>query len=306
MALSKLLSLRSTPPTKPLLCLEVNPPRGTEIEGVYNRLEGKLEGIDFFNVTDSALARMRLAALPFAASLKQRFGIEPVVNISCRDRNLIAMQGDLLAAWMQGVRSVVALTGDAVSIGDMPNAKGVFEVNSVGLLNVIATLNRGTDLANNELKGKTDFCPGVVVNPNARNPAAEIKRLRKKKEAGAVYALSQPVFDLEAAREFLSAAKEVGVPIFLGLLAFKKASAARSVAQHVPGIRISPQVEEAIEGRANDDLSEFFLQYCLEIAAGTRELVCGFHVVSGTTPQLGIKLAQRLATYISSLDSSVT
>ena len=179
--LAKLLSSGE----KPLLSLEVNPPHGVEFESILQRLEGRLEGVDLFNVTDSALARMRFAAIPFASLLKNRFGLEPLVNISCRDRNLIAIQGDLLAAWALGIRSVVALTGDAVSVGDSPERKGVFEVNSVGLLKVIAKLNSGYDLAEKPLSGGTAFVPGVVVNPNAKNAAAELRRLDKKREAGA-------------------------------------------------------------------------------------------------------------------------
>src|SRR5689334_4471947 len=114
----------------PFLCLEVNPPRGTDLTAIFQRLDGNIDGIDFLNVTDSALARMKCGALPFASLLKQRYGIEPLVNLACRDRNIIALQSDLLGGWILGVRSVVALTGDAVTVGDLPETKGVFEVNS--------------------------------------------------------------------------------------------------------------------------------------------------------------------------------
>lgn len=286
-------------PAKPLLCLEVNPPRGVELEPVWERLEGELSGVDFLNITDSALARMRISPLPFASLIKQRFGVEPLVNISCRDRNLIAIQADLLAGWTTGVRSVVALTGDAVSVGDSPERKGVFEVNSVGLLNVIKTLNEGKDLAGNELKGAPSFFPGVVVNPNAKNTSVELRRLQKKKEAGARYALSQPVFDLELAGQFFAEAKKIGVPTFVGLLPLKTAKAARGIL-HVPGMKLSPEIVERIEKEPDCDLSEYSLELCLKIAKGIKDSVCGFHVVSGTTPKLALKLTSVLQSYIRS------
>jgi 5,10-methylenetetrahydrofolate reductase len=170
---------------RPVICLEVNPPRGVDLDPIFTRLEGHIDGLDFFNVTDSALARMKCASLPFAAMLKQRFGVEPLVNLSCRDRNVIALQGELLAAWMMGVRSIVALTGDAVSIGDLPSAKGVFEVNSVGLLQIVEKLNSGYDLAGNELKGAPHFWPGAVVNrAQAARPEGRLGRSVRIESAG--------------------------------------------------------------------------------------------------------------------------
>ncbi len=291
MSLEKLKNLGKS--KELLLCLEVNPPRGVALEPVFSRLEGNLDGIDFLNITDSALARMKLAPFPFAAILKQRFGIEPLVNLSCRDRNLIAMQGDLLAAWVCGVRSVVALTGDAVTIGDSPERKGVFEVNSIGLLNAIAVLNGGKDLAGNELKGAPDFTTGVVVNPNVKNINAELRRLERKRDAGARYALSQPVFDEVTAAAFLKAAAGIGVPIFLGLLPFKSGEAALSVT-NVPGIKISEELKNLAERSAAEDLSDYSIELCLRIAAACREYVCGFHVISGATPKLALRLTKEL------------
>lgn len=278
---------------RPIVCLEVNPPRGTDIESIINRLQGELGTVDFLNITDSALARMKLAAIPFASVIKQRLHKEALVNVSCRDRNLIALQADLLAGWALGVRSVVALTGDAVTIGDSPDRKGVFEVNSVGLLHAIAQLNQGRDLAGNELKGAPCFVPGVVANPNARNLMAEVRRLKKKREAGACYVLTQPVFDVKVALQFLEAAGEVEIPILLGLLPLKNAQAAERISK-VPGIRVSEEVMNHILSRGEGDISEFFLEHCLEIAERTRELVRGFHVVSGVTPLLALTLARRL------------
>jgi 5,10-methylenetetrahydrofolate reductase len=276
------------------LCLEVNPPRGVDPSAIFSRLDNIIEGVDFLNVTDSALAKMRCAPLPFASLLKQRYGIEALVNISCRDRNVIALQGDILSGWMLGVRSIIALTGDAVSVGDMPQAKGVFELNSIGLLKLIDSLNQGRDLAGNEIATPPSYIKGVVVNPNARNPAAEIKRLERKKEAGAEYALSQPVFDKETALAFFKAAQAVELPILAGLLPFKSSEALKGITS-VPGIRISEQFIKEIETKGSADCSELSLEMCVTLAKAVSPYVAGYHVVSGATPKLALRLAAMLA-----------
>ncbi len=285
---------------KPLICLEVNPPRGVVLDGIFKRLQDNVSGIDFFNVTDCALARMKLAALPFASLLKERLGIEPLVNVSCRDRNLIAIQADLLAAWATGIRSIVALTGDAVTIGDSPERKGVFEVNSIGLLQVIEALNSSKDISGNDLKGAPSFIAGVVVNPNARNPSAELKRLKRKKDAGALYALSQPVFDEELSAKFFSEAKEIGVPILAGLMPLKNGKSARAL-DTIPGIKISDKLRALVNESPDGDLSKFSIDLCLQIARANVSHVSGFHVVAGSSPGLALELAQSLVNFVDEL-----
>jgi 5,10-methylenetetrahydrofolate reductase len=278
---------------EPLLCFEVNPPRGVSFDQIFLRLDGNLGGIDFLNVTDCALARMKLAALPFAGILKQKFNIEVLANVACRDKNLIAIQADLLAAWAMGVTSVVALTGDAVTIGDSPERKGVFEVNSIGLLHAIQSLNAGHDISGHELKGNPAFISGVVVNPNARNIGAELKRLERKKAAGATYALSQPVFDEKVALEFLQQAKSVGMPIMLGLLPLKSAASLETLTA-IPGIKLPERLQSDLKASGQADISETSLEHCLELANACRPYVRGFHIVTGPTPSLALKLVKRM------------
>ena len=284
---------------KPLLCLEVNPPRGTDIEPVLERYRG-LSGVDFVNVTDSALAKMKLSGLVFGALMKQRCGLEPLVNLSCRDRNVIALQSDLLGAWSLGVRSIVALTGDAVTVGDLPDAKGVFEVNSLGLLSILATLNSGKDLAGLDLKGKTGYVPGVVVNPNARNRDAEIRRLIRKREAGGTYSLSQPVFDIEQAVGFFEAAAGAGIANMVGLMPFKSAKAFEAVAK-IPGIKVPEALLERVKAAPEEDVPKISIDVACQIAERVRPYVRGFHVVSGGSPMLALELSQRLSGWIRGL-----
>lgn len=298
MSLESLQNVNET--GKPFLCLEINPPRGTDLNTIFNRLEGSLKGVNFLNITDSALAKMRMSALIFASLLKQRFGVEPLVNFACRDKNVIAIQSELLGAWAINIRSIIALTGDAVSIGDMPEAKGVFEVNSIGLLNIISKINGGKDMAENALSGQPAYVPGVVVNPNAKNINAEIKRLVRKKDSGAKYALSQPVFDEVNSEIFFREAASVGINIFMGLLAFKSGRSALALSK-IPGIKLPQKLLELAEGSPEEDLSNFSLDHCMKLAELNRKYVQGFHVVSGATPKLALELTDKLAVYIENL-----
>mgnify|MGYP002860829973 CR=1 FL=1 len=286
----ELLTVRSNRKT---LCLEVNPPRSASCDSIFAKLEGNLDGVDILNVTDCALARLKMAAIPFAATLKNRFQREVVVNVSCRDRNLMALQADLLAGWALGVRSIVALTGDAMTIGDSPERKGVFEVNSVGLLNAIRTLNSGKDLNGGKLGGATDYISGVVVNPNAKNVSAEVRRLVKKREGGAQYALSQPVFDIETAQSFFDAVATVDLPIFLGLMVIKSKSAGLAL-NSIPGIKLPQALLESFDNTDDDYVQKRSLENAIRIAEMFKGQVQGFHVISGASISLAFDLVQEL------------
>lgn len=282
-----------TPASRPLLCLEVNPPRGTEIGPSFEKVSAVADKINFLNVTDSALARMKLACLPFGALLKKEFNREVMVNLACRDRNLIALQADLLAAWVNGVHSIVALTGDAVSVGDSPEVKGVFEVNSVGLLQAIATLNGGKDLAGHSLKGKPNFYPGAVCNPNARNRDVEIRRISKKQAAGAKYILSQPVFDTEVAVGFFEAASKLGIKLFVGLMPLKNRRAIEAI-DMVPGIKLGEEFKNAALAKSESEIADFSIQHALGLAKRLGPYVAGYHVISGGYPTLANELVVAL------------
>lgn len=280
-----------------LLCLEVNPPRGTDIKTVFDKLEPVADAVNFFNVTDCALARMKLAGLPFGAILKRELNKEVMVNLACRDRNLIALQADLLAAWVTGVHSLVALTGDAVSVGDSPDRKGVFEVNSVGLLHAIATLNSGKDLDGHELKGSPSFVAGAVCNPNARNSEVEVRRLAKKKAAGALYALSQPVFDETTSTAFFSSASSLGLSLFVGLMPLKNSRALQAIS-NVPGIKLGEDFISKTSSMSDSQLETFSMEHSLALAKTLAPFVRGFHVISGGYPSLANELTKELSKLI--------
>ncbi len=276
------------------LCLEVNPPRGTDLSSTIDRLTPVLDKIDFLNVTDCALAKMKAAALPCASRIKDMTGKEVVVNVACRDRNLIALQADLLAAWISGVTGIVALTGDAMSVGDSPERKGVFEVNSVGLLQTIMQLNQGKDADGHELKGKTSFLAGAVCNPNAKNTEVEVRRLGKKSNAGARFTLSQPVFDPEVSTRFFSLAGALNVDLYVGLMPIKNRKMLEAVGS-IPGIKLGQGFIDQTAGLSDAEISKFSIDYAIMLAEQLKGLVAGFHVISGGYPSLANELVLELS-----------
>jgi len=282
--------------SKPLLCMEINPPRGINYSSTLEQLGKRAEQLDFVNVTDCALAKMRASSISFAAIIKNKTGIEPLVNISCRDRNVMALQADLLGAQLLGLSSVITLTGDAMSVGYTPEAKGVFEVNSVGLLEIISNLNLAKDGTGRELRGNTQIVAGVVANPNANNMSAELKRLKKKKDAGAVYVLTQPVYDFNKAQEFCSQATQLGLAVFLGLMPIKDKSALGSIAK-IPGIKIAEEIFSQWQTLDDQDLKKASFEFCLQQARTCLDNVVGFHIVAGASVKLAFELLDLMSSW---------
>jgi 5,10-methylenetetrahydrofolate reductase len=184
---------------------EVAPGKGTDVEHLLEDAAVIKERVDAVNVTDLQSSVMRLGSMAFSHLLTE-IGIDPVYQVTCRDRNCLALQSDLLSGWALGIRNVLALTGDHPVLGDHPKARPVFELDSVSLLDVIGKLNSGVDMAGNELKGTPDFLPGAVVNPGADNEAAldlQIMKMETKIEAGAKFFQTQGVYDLDAFEKFM-------------------------------------------------------------------------------------------------------
>ena len=184
-------------------------------------------GIDAINIPDGPRASARMSALAMASIFLKEVGIEPVLHFACRDRNVIGMQSDLLGSWALGIRNLIAITGDPPKLGNYPDATAVFDVDAIGLVNIINRLNHGLDLAGNPIGDPTGFCIGVGVNPGAINLDEEIRRLDWKIEAGAEYVVTQPVFDIRILERFLKRITHVQLPLLCGiwpLVSYRKRS----------------------------------------------------------------------------------
>ena len=259
---------------------EVGPLKGTdttEIEEIGELLRGR---VDAANATDQQSSVMRLGSLATCHILKKK-GLDPVLQMTCRDRNRLALQSDLLSAHVLGVENVLALTGDLPALGDHPQAKQVYDLDSVSLLWVISRLNEGYDMVGNELQGKTNFFSGAVVTPGADTEAKlelQLIKMEKKIAAGAGFFQTQAVYDADAFAKFMKRVEGFKVPVLAGVIPLKSVAMARFMNRNVAGVFVP---EELISKMAE---AENKAQTGMEIAANLiRELkdICqGVHIMA--------------------------
>jgi len=223
--------------------VEVLPPKGVDAKKTLDSIRLlKDAGVDGVNIPDGARAQSRMSAIATAVLVEQQIGIESVLHYCCRDRNLLGMMSDLLGAAALGLRNILVITGDPPKMGPYPDATAVFDIDSIGLTNMINKLNHGLDLGNNPIGEPTAFCIGVGVNPGAINLDEEIKRFEWKVEAGAQYAITQPVFDTGQLRNFLKRIEHVRIPIIAGIWPLVSFRNAEFLHNEVPGVRVTPSI----------------------------------------------------------------
>jgi methionine synthase I (cobalamin-dependent)/5,10-methylenetetrahydrofolate reductase len=201
-------------------------------------------GIDAINIPDGPRASARMSALALATILQREVGIETVLHFACRDRNVIGMQSDLLGAWALGLRNILAITGDPPKLGNYPDATAVFDVDAIGLTNLLNRLNHGLDVAGNPIGEPTGFSIGVGVNPGAINLDDELRRLDWKIEAGAEYMITQPVFDLAILERFMKRISHIPLPLICGIWPLVSYRNAEFMNNEVPGASVPPDIME--------------------------------------------------------------
>jgi methionine synthase I (cobalamin-dependent)/5,10-methylenetetrahydrofolate reductase len=225
--------------------VEVLPPKGVDAKKTLDSIRLLKEaGVDGVNIPDGARAQSRMSALATAVLVEQQIGIESVLHYCCRDRNLLGMMSDLLGAAALGIRNLLVITGDPPKMGPYPDATAVFDIDAIGLTNMVNKLNHGLDLGNNPIGQPTAFCIGVGVNPGAINLDEEIKRFEWKVEAGAQYAITQPVFDTDQLRDFLERIQHVRIPVIAGIWPLVSYRNAEFLHNEVPGVRVTPSIME--------------------------------------------------------------
>jgi methionine synthase I (cobalamin-dependent)/5,10-methylenetetrahydrofolate reductase len=263
-----------------IVSVELTPPRGFDTETMIDHARRlKIRGVDLVNIPDSPRASARMSAMASAILVQQQSGVETILHYACRDRNLMAMQSDLLGAHAMGVRNVLLVTGDPPKIGDYPDATSVSDVDSIGLANLVRSLNGGLDIGGQPIGRATAFHIGVAVNPGALNLEEELRRFAYKVAAGAEFAITQPVFDPQEFREFVTRIREHAIPVIAGIMPFESARHAEFMANEVPGIRVPDVLLERMrradgEGRAMDE----GLAIARDIAAEVRPLVQGVQI----------------------------
>ncbi len=252
--------------------VEIVPPRGVDTTKMLRDTEAlKAAGVDAVNVPDGPRAQSRMGALLTSLLIEQRVGIETVTHYCCRDRNLLGMLSDLLGASAIGLRNILLITGDPPKMGPYPNATAVFDIDAIGLTNLVNKLNHGLDPGGNAIGQPTSFAIGVGVNPGAIDIAHELKRFAWKVEAGAEYAITQPVFDVEQLERFL-ARIETPIPIMAGIWPLLSLRNAEFMANEVPGVVVPDHIIERMR-RASDKSKEHGVQEGIAIAREMLERV---------------------------------
>ncbi|MCX5666150.1 MAG: methylenetetrahydrofolate reductase [Candidatus Omnitrophica bacterium] len=226
---------------------EMGPPKGVDVKELLEDADLIKGKVDAVNITDLQSSILKLGSLAVCYLLKQK-GIEPIMQMTCRDRNRLALQSDLLSAAVLGIENVLVLTGDYPTAGDHPEAKPVFDLGSIELLDVIKGLQAGKDMKGNPLKGAPKFCVGAVVNPGADPLEPEIIKMEKKIEAGAVFFQTQAVYDIELFKRFLDASKHLKATILAGIVLLKSAGMARYMNDNIAGVFVPEHLIKEMEG----------------------------------------------------------
>lgn len=269
---------------QPIITLELSPPRGTDLSGLLKRASALKGKVDAINVPDCQRSILKMSSMVTSKLIEEETGIETVWQLTCRDRNLIALQSDLMGAHALGLRNILALTGDPVQVGDQKDvAKQVFHLDSVRLLDLIRSLNAAKDATGRELKqGGTDFCPGGALNPFRTQNHAQQMRIRQKLERGLVYFQTQPVYDPEPVEQVMTLvheiADQVGVrrpKILVGIIPPRSAEAARFMNSAVAGINIPASFIDLLERSENPQQES--IQFCAEVVHKMKGLADGFH-----------------------------
>ena len=221
---------------------EVGPPKGCHVEQLLEEAKTYLSGVHAVNVTDNQSSVMRLGSLAMCKALKDE-GLNPIFQLACRDRNRIALESDLLSAAMFGIDNVLCLTGDHTKLGDHPQAKPVFDLDSVSLLHTVAKLEEGEDLGGNKLVGEPPkFAKGAVVSPCSDSVDAQLAKMERKVAAGAEYFQTQAVFEPEKFIKFMEKAKQFGKPVQVGIIIPKSAGMVRFMNNNVAGIHVPDEM----------------------------------------------------------------
>ena len=260
-----------------LVTSELNPPKGTDLSTLFNKVELLKKSITAFNITDNHTSKMSMSPIAVANLLKTQ-GIEPIVQLACSDKNRVALQSDILGLSALGIKNILCMTGDHSSIGDDPNSKPVFDLDGISLLKAVSSLRNGKDLANNKLKGAPEIFSGAVANPGSNDIQKEIDRMKQKIEAGAQFFQTQPVYDIKKFESFFNQTKELNIPIIAGHIMLKSADMANNFNKNIPGVSIPQSIIKNLS-EASDKKSKSS-NIAIELINELKNMCQGIHLMA--------------------------
>jgi methylenetetrahydrofolate reductase (NADPH) len=263
-----------------IITCEVGPPKGIEIEKILDELEPLRTKADAFNVTDLQSSVMRIGSLATCRLLKER-DLEPIMQLTCRDRNRLGLQSDVLSAAVLGIENLLCLTGDHPRLGDDPAAMPVFDLDSVQLLAAVKSLMTGKDIAGNELEGKSpQFALGAVVNPGADPLEPQILKMAKKVDAGAEFFQTQAVYEIDKFADFMGKVKQFKVPVMAGIVLLKSPAMAKFMNANVAGIHVPDEIIEELAGVPKEQRVQKSLEISARLIKQLKNLCQGIHIMS--------------------------
>lgn len=260
-----------------IITAEITPPKGAGIKKLLRHAELIRPYVDAINITDCQRALVKMSSMAACRVLLDH-GVEPVYQLTCRDRNTIALQSDLMGASALGIPNLLCLTGDPVKVGDSPNSRSVFEVESIRLLQMAGLLQTGRDCSGEKMNAPTKFFVGAVVNPTLSGGASQLERMSKKQEAGASFFQTQANYDLDDFRAFLIQARERGAKVLAGILVLHTREIARFIRQNIPGIHMPDGVLARFETATNE--RQFGIDFAIESMLALRDFCQGFHLMT--------------------------
>ena len=263
-----------------VITCEVAPPKGIEVQKVIDQLEPLRDKIDAFNVTDLQSSVLRVGSLATCRLLAER-GFDPIMQLTCRDRNRLGLQSDTLSAAALGIENLLCLTGDHPQLGDHPQAMPVFDLDSVQLLSAVKALMAGKDMAGNDLEGRPpQFCLGATVNPGADPLEPQLIKMEKKVQAGAEFFQTQAVYEVDKFASFREKAKHLNVPVMAGIVLLKSPAMAKFMNANVAGIHVPDEIINELASVGKEKSVEKSLEISAHLIRQLKDLCQGIHIMS--------------------------
>jgi homocysteine S-methyltransferase len=265
----------------PIVTVELDPPRGLDCRKIIDGARLLRDaGADAINIAENPLARVRMGNIALAHKIQTDVGIEVIVHITCRDRNLLGLQSDLMGASLLGIRSILAVTGDPARLGDQTGASSVFDLNSFGLIKLISDLNSGQNALGQPLGGSTGFTVGCAFNPNTPKLEVQVARLEKKISAGARFIQTQPIYDADRALEMARQTAPLGMPLLMGIMPLVGERNCEYLHNEVPGITIPDGIRARMKGKEKEEGAREGLTIARELIDAVRSHIDGFYLIA--------------------------
>ncbi len=282
-----------------VIVTELDPPKTLDLQKYFTGAQALIDaGSDAITLADNSLAILRVSNLAIGAILKQQYNIMPLLHISCRDKNLIGLQSELMGIAALGIRHILPLTGDPAKFGDHPGSSSVYDVNSIQLMEIIRGLNKGFNFAGKNIKYPTDFVTGCTFNPNAKNLEAQIARLERKIAAGASYVMTQPVFNQTLVKQMHDRTKHLGVPILTGVWPLLNGKQTEFLHHEVPGILVPDEIRSRMAGTEGQQGRRQGIEIAKDVVRAVLDYFPGIYLI---TPFLAYDTTAELAQFVRTL-----